>query len=606
MTNLGLFHRTYGSIPDQEKARILEGDEESQVTRKDELKRSRSLILLGCFVVAALVAMTGVLLNNTTATNTSERKTDNDVSWELSTVSLQARIDQWDQFKAKLGDWLQATENDSTHHGSNINTQQGSDAIWNTTVYHVKGDTKSNPLENSELWNATAEKDNHSLASITSSAQDVWNGTAEEPWNKTTKGIESTEDITVQVTEAPWNTTAHFSDQTVLPTSFETKSLWTKTAVKDTKIILNKTVHLAQHSEETTLDVADELWNRTKHGAEHFEDTVNKWFIHGEDETKEMWNETINTAEVDLHKGEHSIENWWNHTDSSVISWWQDRQRWWENKARNNTTQPAPALLYLNDTRSYALLTNGVGKWFDYSQDYFMYQQGWDAQINQAYCAVATSAALLNSLRGEIGMHLPLDPIYDPHPYATQTSLFNKCTENHVILNNGTYNGILHAPGGLGMPQTKLLLECWLPQNWTVTAYHVDPQRVSLDNLRQDLMQALQNQEARVVINYDRSSVHQLGGGHWSPLGSYSSERDAVLVMDVAKYKYPAVWIPLVTLYHSLSTFDVCGDWNFPTAQLNMTNKFLHPVNEVDYSRSMAKLGCKATRRGYIIVQRND
>ena len=458
-----------------------------------------------------------------------------------------------------------------------------------------------------------------SLGSITTSVQDVWNGTTmefvraggaskkstEDLWNKTEHGIGFTEDATVQVVEEPWNTTAPFSDQTVLPTSPESKSLWKKASIEETEILWNKTVHLTEHSEKTTLKVADELWNKTKYGAEHVEETVNKWFVHGEDETEKVWNETINTSEDHLHNGELSIESWWNHTESSVMSWWQDRQRWWKNKARSNTTQIAPALLYLNDTRSYALLTNGVGKWLDYSQDYFMYQQGWDAQINQAYCAVATSAALLNSLRGEIGMRLPLDPIYDPHPYATQTSLFNNCTENHVIRNNATYNGIFLAPGGLGLPQTKSLLECWLPQNWTVTAHHVDPQNVSIDNLRQDLMQALQNPKARVVINYDRSSVNQLGGGHWSPLGSYSSDRDAVLVMDVAKYKYPAVWIPLVTLYHSLSTFDVCGDWDFPTAQLFMTNKYLHPANEVDYNRSMAKLGCKATRRGYIIVRRN-
>jgi hypothetical protein len=64
----------------------------------------------------------------------------------------------------------------------------------------------------------------------------------------------------------------------------------------------------------------------------------------------------------------------------------------------------------------------------EYSHDFFAYQLGWDVQQNQAYCALATVAAVLNSWRvteegndePEDLMELPIDALYDPFPYATQ------------------------------------------------------------------------------------------------------------------------------------------------------------------------------------------
>lgn len=65
-------------------------------------------------------------------------------------------------------------------------------------------------------------------------------------------------------------------------------------------------------------------------------------------------------------------------------------------------------LLYFNRTSAYEdLVTDKESS----SIDFFNYVQGgWDAQINQGYCPIASSAAIINSLRNIITP--PQDPMY--------------------------------------------------------------------------------------------------------------------------------------------------------------------------------------------------
>jgi hypothetical protein len=267
-------------------------------------------------------------------------------------------------------------------------------------------------------------------------------------------------------------------------------------------------------------------------------------------------------------------------------------EEWLDNMAHHAGNQTS--VIYLNTSEAYDLLVQGY-RWKDFSRDFFKLQEGWDAQWNQAFCAVAASAALLNSLVGLTD--LPMDPSYNPYPYATQDNMFNECTNANVIHRNETFDGIFVEPYGLGMDQTKEMISCHLSNDsWSVEAYHVDPTVISIEKMRRDLVTALMSPTSRVVINFDRSSVNQHGDGHWSPIGSYSYANDAFLVMDVAKYKYPPAWIPATMLYQSLSTLDSCGYWNFPHAQDALSGKKHH-------SNVKNILGCQATYRGYIIVK---
>lgn len=48
----------------------------------------------------------------------------------------------------------------------------------------------------------------------------------------------------------------------------------------------------------------------------------------------------------------------------------------------------------------------------------------------------------------------------------------------------------------------------------------------------------------------------QTGTGHFSPIGGYHAGRDMVLILDVARFKYPPHWVPLTLLWEAMDTVD--------------------------------------------------
>eukprot|EP00518_Triparma_eleuthera_P011819 CAMPEP_0182466220 /NCGR_PEP_ID=MMETSP1319-20130603/11646_1 /TAXON_ID=172717 /ORGANISM="Bolidomonas pacifica, Strain RCC208" /LENGTH=232 /DNA_ID=CAMNT_0024666179 /DNA_START=183 /DNA_END=877 /DNA_ORIENTATION=+ len=52
-----------------------------------------------------------------------------------------------------------------------------------------------------------------------------------------------------------------------------------------------------------------------------------------------------------------------------------------------------------------------------------------------------------------------------------------------------------------------------------------------------------ESEEAYVCVSYSRGALGQTGSGHFSPLGCYDPEADAVLVLDTARFKYPPHWV---------------------------------------------------------------
>jgi len=175
-------------------------------------------------------------------------------------------------------------------------------------------------------------------------------------------------------------------------------------------------------------------------------------------------------------------------------------------------------------------------------------------------------------------------------------------------------DGILTPPFGLNMGQIANLLRCHLNSNpdsgggtWSVETNFVDRTHMTSGKVKFILKNALQDPSSRVMVNYDRIVVGQNGGSHWSPLGSYSEKKDAFLILDVAKYQYPPVWIPTEKLFAAMATYDDCGSWNYPNAQNQLTTyerKVALGFSDEKYPSIYKKLGCKKELRGYIIVTR--
>ena len=62
--------------------------------------------------------------------------------------------------------------------------------------------------------------------------------------------------------------------------------------------------------------------------------------------------------------------------------------------------------------------------------------------------------------------------------------------------------------------------------------------------------------EVVVIAAYDRAVLGQTGQGHYSPIGGYSAARDAALVLDVARFKYPPHWLGASRLWAAMRAID--------------------------------------------------
>jgi glutathione gamma-glutamylcysteinyltransferase len=77
----------------------------------------------------------------------------------------------------------------------------------------------------------------------------------------------------------------------------------------------------------------------------------------------------------------------------------------------------------------------------------------------------------------------------------------------------------------------------------------------NLDALRAALAVAARG-EAVLVASYDRSAMGQTGSGHFSPVGGHHAARDLVLILDVARFKYPPHWVSAERLWQAMQPVD--------------------------------------------------
>ncbi|CAJ1930755.1 unnamed protein product [Cylindrotheca closterium] len=254
-------------------------------------------------------------------------------------------------------------------------------------------------------------------------------------------------------------------------------------------------------------------------------------------------------------------------------------------------------LLYLNTTSAYHdLVTDRKSSALDFYQ---YVQGGWDAQINQGYCPVAAAAAVLNSLRGHI--ELPQDPLYIPYPWATQFQLLHDTCVKETVLDVEDPRVVWV---GLPLEMAAGILECHLsPQGYTVEIYHIDPAKIDKYTTKKLIRDAVLDPKARVMINYDRGNIGQGDPehGHFSPIGAYNYKKDAFLIMDVAKYKFPPVWVPSANLYYGVSTIDNCAGFEYP--QDARVTEELEAENPPNFTRWYEALQCEPKYRGVIIVK---
>jgi hypothetical protein len=255
------------------------------------------------------------------------------------------------------------------------------------------------------------------------------------------------------------------------------------------------------------------------------------------------------------------IESWFSKIEKSSgddTSWWRVTRSFLQ-KEKEDGNANVHSMIYFDTTEGRNYLHPKF-----HAPLLFQYQQGWDSQINAAYSAVASAAALLNSLRGSL---LP-----ETFPYITQRDILeNDCVRQKVTHTQDSE--LIYLVAGLGMEHTTILLGCLLEgQNYDIQIHRIQPilernespyrKMLNIKQFSQVLLQGVA-EGSRVFINYDRSVLGQEGHGHWSPVVAYNNKLKSWLVLDTAKYQYPPVWVPTQKLFDATSILDICGSFSY-------------------------------------------
>jgi hypothetical protein len=176
--------------------------------------------------------------------------------------------------------------------------------------------------------------------------------------------------------------------------------------------------------------------------------------------------------------------------------------------------------------------------------DYFPLASQFVTQKTQAYCGIASLAMVLNAM----GVQAPSAPEYEPYKFFTQDNVLNAETDS--VLPRDTI-----ARQGTTLDQLGALLAY---RGLDAEVHHAGGE--TLEAFRETVSKALSDRGRYVIVNYLRKALGQQIGGHISPLAAYDERRDRFLILDVARYKYPPVWVSAADLYAAMNTVDPVND----------------------------------------------
>ena len=203
-----------------------------------------------------------------------------------------------------------------------------------------------------------------------------------------------------------------------------------------------------------------------------------------------------------------------------------------------------PALADLPVAPELAALTDPVGQSrlleSEFKQAYWPLSIFFETQKNQAYCAVASSVIALNAL----GIPRPQTKAWPDFAFFTQDDFFAGIDPNIA-------NPITVSKEGMTLAQLAEALKAF--------PVAVEPhfgQDLSLEQFRELLKRGVSGTARLALVNFGRKLIHEVGGGHWSPIAAYHAPSDSALLMDVARYKYPPVWVAVKDLHEAVRSID--------------------------------------------------
>ncbi|TGZ83963.1 Phytochelatin-domain-containing protein [Ascodesmis nigricans] len=166
---------------------------------------------------------------------------------------------------------------------------------------------------------------------------------------------------------------------------------------------------------------------------------------------------------------------------------------------------------------------------------FFPLSQQFLTQNEPAYCGIGTLCMILNALKVDPGVVWK-----GPWRWFSEDML-DCCRPLEWVKTNG-----------ITLSEFSCLARCNGLEAETRFA-----DQITFEQFEQDVIACCRSESQFMAVSYSRRSLGQTGSGHFSPVGGYSSKNGGmVLILDVARFKYPSYWVPIRLLFESLIPID--------------------------------------------------
>jgi hypothetical protein len=185
-------------------------------------------------------------------------------------------------------------------------------------------------------------------------------------------------------------------------------------------------------------------------------------------------------------------------------------------------------------------------------ESFFPLSEQFITQSEPFFCSVSSLAMTLNALK------------YDPKKvwkgawrWVSEETLL---CESSKICGHDLEN---IKSNGMNFTEFEALGECHGISIQSIQLHHHRQHQpacaYSIESFRQLVQSVSSSSKADIFIiaNFSRRKLGQTGDGHYSPIGGYHPGLDLVLIMDVARFKYPPFWVSLRELWDAMAEIDV-------------------------------------------------
>lgn len=158
-----------------------------------------------------------------------------------------------------------------------------------------------------------------------------------------------------------------------------------------------------------------------------------------------------------------------------------------------------------------------------------------ETQKSTAHCGPASIVMVLNALE------VPAPAAFGSYRLFTQDNIFDALSEP-IITDRAV------ARRGMALIEVASVLRTF---GLSVDVHYAN--QSSIDEFRGKAVEHLGRPRSHVIVNYSRTALGQDGPGHISPLGAYDADSDRFLILDVSRYKAPAVWVLAERLFAAMA-----------------------------------------------------